>query len=130
MIQELEMNPPTIALLVVVAALLALALRVAIATWSGKRGCCGRGKGKARAGRVADANANPSRYPYVETIRVEGMACDRCRENVEGALNGCGGAWATVDLGSGTVTVRSSRPGRAEEFRAAIERAGYTVEAD
>lgn len=41
MIQELELNAATVILVVVVAVLFVLALRVAAASWSGKRGCHG-----------------------------------------------------------------------------------------
>ena len=43
MIQELELNVSTAIIAVVVLILFALALRVAVRTWSGKRDCHGKG---------------------------------------------------------------------------------------
>ena len=45
MIQELELNVATVILVIVVAVLFVLALRVATASWSGKRGCHGGDSG-------------------------------------------------------------------------------------
>lgn len=43
MIQELELNASTVIVAVVVLILFALALRIAVRTWSGKRDCHGGG---------------------------------------------------------------------------------------
>lgn len=43
MIQELELNVSTVIIAVVVLILFALALRIAVRTWSGKRDCHGKG---------------------------------------------------------------------------------------
>ena len=43
MIQEMELNVSTVIIAVVVLILFALALRVAVRTWSGKRDCHGKG---------------------------------------------------------------------------------------
>ncbi len=43
MIQELELNASTVIIAAVVLILFALALRVAVRTWSGKRDCHGKG---------------------------------------------------------------------------------------
>ena len=43
MVQEMELNVSTVIIAAVVLILFALALRVAVRTWSGKRDCHGKG---------------------------------------------------------------------------------------
>ena len=60
--------------------------------------------------------------------QVSGMTCEHCARAVArevGALAGV--ADVVVDLATGHVTVRSSRPLDAEEMAAAVDEAGYAL---
>ncbi|MEJ3654618.1 heavy-metal-associated domain-containing protein [Actinomycetes bacterium KLBMP 9759] len=64
------------------------------------------------------------------TYAVAGMTCEHCVASVTeevGAITGVTGV--QVDLPTGTVTVTSARPLDDADVRAAVEEAGYTVEA-
>jgi len=66
--------------------------------------------------------------PETETFTVAGMTCEHCVHAVTTELNRLPGVRAvTVDLASGRVEVASDAPLDAEQVRAAVDEAGYTL---
>ena len=62
------------------------------------------------------------------TVAVTGMTCDHCSNSVSAEVRAVAGVTAVdVDLATGTVTVTSEQPVRADEIREAVEEAGYTL---
>ncbi|KAE8762193.1 heavy-metal-associated domain-containing protein [Georgenia thermotolerans] len=60
--------------------------------------------------------------------QVTGMTCDHCVRAVTQEVGAIAGVDdVAVDLATGRVTVRSSRPLGAEEMAAAIDEAGYQL---
>ena len=60
--------------------------------------------------------------------QVKGMSCNHCKHAVESALQGLQGVEkATVDLGSGEVSVEFISPVSLSEIAAAIDDAGYEL---
>ena len=87
-------------------------------------GCCDSGDDEKKV-RVKDKNKD--NYPYTVKLKVDGMTCSHCREKVENTLNGEEGCWASVDLDTGTATVRMKTEIPQEEFERVIRHAGYTL---
>lgn len=62
------------------------------------------------------------------TYTVTGMSCDHCVRSVRSEVGDVPGvAEVDVDLGTGTVTVRSADPVDAAAIKDAIEEAGYEL---
>lgn len=85
-------------------------------------GCCGSGEAKLKV-----RDKNPDHYPYTAEISVEGMTCSNCKMRVENAFHERGTMWASVDLKSGTATVRMKEPATEEQLENLVKRAGYTA---
>jgi len=63
-----------------------------------------------------------------ETFTVTGMTCDHCRNAVTAELSRLDGVTQVdVDLGTGRVTVASSRPLDRADVAAAVDEAGYEL---
>ena len=64
------------------------------------------------------------------TYTVTGMTCGHCVASVTEEISEIGGVRdVAVDLASGRVTVTSDAPVAAADVRAAVEEAGYRLEA-
>jgi len=87
-------------------------------------GCCGSAGPEKR---VKVPDRNPEHYPYLVTIGVEGMTCNKCRERVENALNVMDGVWAEVSLAEKTARVRMKERISDEDLTKTITRRGYEV---
>lgn len=62
-------------------------------------------------------------------FKVAGMTCGHCAATVRGAIEkAVRGANVEVDRATGTVAVGGAAAMRPDQVKAAIERAGYTVE--
>ncbi|SNR93857.1 Copper chaperone CopZ [Haloechinothrix alba] len=62
------------------------------------------------------------------TYTVTGMTCGHCAQAVRDELEQVDGVTGvSVEVATGTVTVRSDQPVPAERVRAAVEEAGYEV---
>ena len=99
---------------------LLLALRPALKHMRGKGSCCGGD----------DYRAKPKKLRSVaekRTYQVEGIHCQNCVNRVMEALNSMDGVSAVVSL-SGKTVVSLERPVEDAAIRAAVEKAGYTVE--
>lgn len=121
------MSISTVVILAVIIVLCVFSARSMYRSFTGKGGCHGGGGAKAKRVRVADTNE--ANYRCVQDVRIGGMTCANCATNVENALNGIDGAWARVDLGSGTAHILSKRPLEAGEIEQAVANAGYYVSA-
>ena len=91
------------------------------------QGCCGSGNTeKHKKIRVKDKNK--SHYSYTVILTVEGMVCGACAEKIENALNALEGIWATVDVNTKQVLVRTKFPIREQLLRDTVNNIGaYTV---
>lgn len=117
------MNASTALILVVFLALGLVALKGTMKRML--HGCCGGGGPKARRVKVADKN--PSHYPYLVTLTIEGMSCSACALRVENTLNSMDGVWAKVNLPKKTASVRAKGRLQEADIRRAVSRAGYFV---
>jgi copper chaperone len=64
----------------------------------------------------------------IETYSVEGMSCGHCVAAVTAELERLPGVQrVAVDLASGEVAVESAAPLAADDVRAAVDEAGYSV---
>ena len=64
----------------------------------------------------------------VESFKVEGMTCGHCVAAVTAEVSKLGGVTnVEVDLGVGSVTVKSDQPVDPGAFAAAIDEAGFAV---
>ena len=88
-------------------------------------GCCGGGGPKTKRIKVSDKN--PSHYPCLVTLSIEGMSCSACALRVENTLNSMEGVWAKVNLPQKTALVRSKEKLREADIRRAVSQAGYSV---
>ena len=62
------------------------------------------------------------------TYQINGMTCDHCVHAVSSEIGTLAGVrTVAVDLASGRVTVTSDQPVAAEDIRAAVDEAGYTL---
>ncbi|WP_077597615.1 heavy-metal-associated domain-containing protein [Olsenella urininfantis] len=116
-------------ILSIVALLLAVGVRRAVGTATGRRDCCSgdampRGKGF-RPVRIADADE--SHYPYQASLLISGMSCERCARNVANALNSLEGHWARVDLDGRVAHVLSKEPIDLDACTEKVLEAGYRV---
>ena len=74
------------------------------------------------------SNTTTPTFVGTETFQVEGMTCDHCRHAVTAEVSAVTGVEAvSVDLESGTVTVRADQPVDRSDIAAAIDEAGYTL---
>lgn len=122
------MNISTAVILIIIAVLAVFAGRKMIATWTGRRDCCGSGGDvAAKPKKVKVTDTDEANYPYVEDIKVSGLACEECVKTVENALNALGDTWATVDLRSGNAHIRSKKPIDVEAAKKAVTNAGYYI---
>ena len=97
-------------------------------------GCAaGGGGGASVGGAAADGEGGLSSEPIgagAVVVRVNGLSCPKCANNVERSLMSLGGVeGASIDMGAGEVTVRmggkGDRPSEAA-IAGAIEAAGFT----
>ena len=65
-----------------------------------------------------------------ETFHVQGMTCDHCRHAVTSEISSVPGVESVaVDLPNGTVTVTAAAPVDRSDIAAAVDEAGYTLNA-
>lgn len=103
------------------AVLILFGIRSAIKHFKGEGGCCGGGSS------LPPQNKKLENVIATKTISIEGMTCDHCKSRVEKCINDIDGAAATVSLNKKEALVSMSKEIGDDTFRAAIEKAGYTV---
>lgn len=87
--------------------------------------CCGEREPGEKKVRVKDKNKN--NYPYVYTLKIDGMHCSNCAARVENAFNRCGYRWAKADVGNKQVELLSKQEERESELSKIVASAGYTM---
>jgi len=104
-----------------------------LGTGVGVSGCASGGGGAAVDGAGAGGGGGLSGEPIEAgsvVVRVNGLSCPKCANNVERSLLSLGGVeGAAIDMGSGEVTVRFGGKGEHPSEAAiagAIEEAGFT----
>lgn len=88
--------------------------------------CCGGG-GETPEKRVKVEDKNKAHYPYLATLKIDGMICSACARRVENALNRLDGVWAQVDLERREANVRMKQEPDEKKLRDTVLAAGYTV---
>ena len=110
-------------ILLLVLIVMIFAVKGSIRHFRGEGPCCGGGSTP-----VAEVNKKLDRPVIGETvIRIGGMHCEHCRQNVAGALNRIDGVSAKVDIKKGQAVVAYDRAVDAAVLKKAVEDAGYTV---
>ena len=90
-------------------------------------GCCGEHAAKEKRTLVADRNK--SHYPYLATLRIDGMTCENCARRTENALNAMEGVWAHVSIEKHSANVLCKMEPDETKIREAVRQAGYIVSA-
>lgn len=91
-----------------------------------RSGCCGAAS-EPMVKRVKVKDKDPSHYPYVKALKIDGMTCANCSNRVENALNHLEGVYASVDLMKEEAIVRMKEPLEDQVLKKAVAAAGYTV---
>ena len=120
------LNPANIIVLAAIVVGMFFGLRRIVASAHGKS-CCSDGASGKKAKKVVVADTDPSHYPYSDELRVGGMSCDGCAQNVANALNALDGVWATVTYADHTARVRAKQPVDRGVLETAVKDAGYYV---
>ena len=125
------MNVQTAVLLAVIVVGMVFAVRRMYRVFSLKDDCCGGGakdsSKKFKAQRVSDTNE--ANYKHALDLKIGGMTCEKCVENVQNAINSvdAGNVRARVDLGSKTAHILSKNALDQASVEEAVEAAGYFV---
>ena len=110
-------------ILLLVLIVMIFAVKGSIRHFRGEGPCCGGGSTPA-----AEVNKKLDRPVIGETvIRIGGMHCEHCRQNVAGALNRIDGVSAQVNLSRGRAIVSCDREIDDSILKNAVEKAGYHV---
>lgn len=105
----------------VLTALLVIVVVIAVKSYSKKLVYC-KGGDVPKSRKV---DKNPDHYSHHVMLRIEGMTCQNCAQQVENALNAIEGVWAEVDLERKRARVRQKEQIPVEKLCAAVEKAGY-----
>ena len=119
--------PSNIIVALIVAVGLFFGIRRIVRGLTSGQSCCSDGEGGHKVKKVKVADTDASNYPYATDLLIGGMSCQGCAENVQNALNGLGGTWATVDLASKTAHILSKSPVDESACEEAVKNAGYYV---
>lgn len=110
-------------ILILVAILMGLAVKGAVKHFKGDGTCCGCGTGAA----APAGKTHCCRPQGGKTMKISGMHCARCAENVKKAIEGIDGVSAKVSLEDGSAVVSCDRPLDCEKLKKAVEKAGFKV---
>ncbi len=88
-------------------------------------GCCGEHDEAEK--RVTVKDRNKAHYPYIITLKIEGMTCENCARRVENALNSLDGIWAQVDIGSHIAKVRCKQLADDKQLIKTVTQSGYAA---
>ncbi|MCD7868059.1 MAG: cation transporter [Clostridiales bacterium] len=113
-----------IIVILIVAVILVFAVRESRKHFRGESACCG-GSGRAEI----PVKKLEGKKIGEKTLRISGMTCDHCVENVTKAINRIDGAAARVSLKKGEAVVSYDREISDAELKKAVEARGYKVEA-
>lgn len=112
-----------IILLLIIAVILVFAVKQAAKHMRGESLCCGGG------GDVKKPNEKHLDGPVMgtKTMKIKGMTCEHCVNNVTNAINKIPGASAKVSLKAKEAVISYDRELSNIELRKAVEDAGYKV---
>lgn len=86
-------------------------------------GCCGAGEGAVK--RISVSDQDPTHYPYVYELEIDGMTCENCSRRLENAFHATEGQWARANENG--ALLRSKHPLEQEDIRRTVQQAGYTL---
>lgn len=113
-----------IIIVIVVVLLIGVALKSSVKHFKGEGPCCGGGSGLAekREDKTLDG-------PVIgkKTIKISGMHCENCVNNVTRAINKIDGAYAQVYLSNSSAVVSYDREVSEQALKQAVEDAGFEV---
>lgn len=98
-----------------------LALRSLVKHFKRQSGCCGGGGSVPKQKKII-RNAH-----YRKVMKLEGLHCENCKNNVEKAINSIEGAAAKVNLKEQTAEVVLEREISDEQLKERVENAGFRV---
>lgn len=119
------MNPSTIVILLVLAAIAVYAIYSYRKKLTSGGGCCGEFEAAEKKVKVKDRSKK--NYPYKTVVKIDGMSCGNCARRVENALNSLGDTLAEVELGDRQAVIYTKQPADLDKFGQAIRDAGYTM---
>lgn len=113
-----------IIILLVIAVLLVFAVKKAAQHMRGDSLCCGGGSGSTKKAKEKHLDGP---VMGTKTMKIKGMTCEHCVNNVTNAINKVDGASAKVSLKDNEAIISYDRELSNIELRNAVEEAGYKV---
>lgn len=113
-----------IIILLIILIILILAVKGTIKHFKGQGACCGGGnKG------LIKTEEKTLKHPKIgeKTVKISGMHCKHCAENVTRAINKIDGAAAKVNLKKSQAIVSYDHEISDDDIRNAVKKAGYEV---
>lgn len=113
-----------IIIILIIIAIMVFALKGTIKHMHGESPCCGGSSGSPKKAKQKHLDG-----PVMgkKTLKIKGMTCEHCVNNVTNALNEVAGASAKVSLKKKEAVVSYDRELSNIELRKAVEDAGYEV---
>ena len=113
-----------IIILLIVLVIIIFAVKGSIKHFKGEGSCCGGGtKGLIKTEEKTLKNPKLGE----KTVKISGMHCEHCAENVTRAINKIDGAAAKVNLRKSPAVVSYDRQISDDDIRKAVKKAGYEV---
>ena len=116
------MSIGSVVIVLILLVIVFFAVKSSVSHFKGDGGCCGGG-----GGTLPDYKELDGAKIGEMKVFIDGMHCENCKNRVERAINGIDGAVAHVDLKKKVAVVSYDRAIDAEQVKAAVENAGYTV---
>ncbi len=110
-------------ILIIVAVIIIFAIKGTLKHFKGESPCCGGGHDST----ISKEKKLSSPVIGKITVKISGMHCQHCVNNVTNAINSIEGASAKVDLAHEEATILYDRPIDMQVIYQAIENAGYQV---
>ena len=111
-------------IVLIVIVLLIFALKGTLKHFKGESPCCGGGSGTVK--KVKEKHLDGP-VMGTKTMKIKGMTCEHCVNNVTNAINKVAGASAKVSLKDKEAIISYDRELSNIELRKAVEDAGYEV---
>lgn len=113
-------------IIIAVILLMALAAKQSLKHFRGEGSCCGGGSSKASKVEMKEKILSG---PILgrKTIKIDGMHCEHCVQNVMGAINQIQGVSAKVYLDTKEAVISYEKKVSDDVLRQAVEDAGYKV---
>lgn len=113
-------------IILILIVILGFAVKSSIKHFKGEGACCGGGSGQVKTKRPKKKKLDG---PVIgtRTIKISGMHCQNCVNNVTRALNSLDGVSAKVSLRDNSAEVSFDRSVEEDRLRRAVEDAGFEV---